>query len=460
MQPFLVPPSLVQPFVSPQYEGSNWSVGPFGPTHGDPSNVASTSNVEQLTTITQVYGSIKIPVTIYARPHRPDLPHDSEFGMQLFVERYGLNHNARDATGRPAPPALTRNNVDRMLGLHAVNDPMPPEAAEAADLACRYLAVGQKPPEMTLFDTSGYVRLHPFETGGRYFRVERLPHNQYMVDLEHPANKFDTMWCFVLDDPTTVLYMMRSVGRHEAPAQSKSELAKEMIDKGMSFHTAVFVIEPSSSPENTSLSLGVYPQFYRPTPEDYYVYEVMRDQILRGPRGRAAILKGGIVWRLTIELSAALNAVVGPTTNDRRNEYSVPYKNGFLVDDDLSKDELDVICGVYHVVNRECLYSGMFLMKSNIGASSDDVNHLSGRADFSWWPRHDIWTNSSWDHGYWTKRNEDWFQDRLRKIRAGEARVESGNSWRKILRSNNRWSHAREVLKDMAKQYVVNTVTA
>lgn len=51
-----------------------------------------------------------------------------------------------------------------------------------------------------------------------------------------------------------------------------------------------------SSPE-----LGSRPAGYKPDITDYIWYERARDEFLRGPRGRVALMQGGIAWRLARE---------------------------------------------------------------------------------------------------------------------------------------------------------------
>ena len=61
-----------------------------------------------------------------------------------------------------------------------------------------------------------------------------------------------------------------------------------------------------------------------------------------------------------------------------------------------------------------------------IGKGTQD-SHLS------WWPKHSVWSKSGLDIGFWTEGCEKWFQMRLDKIRAGEAKLRSAQEWNQAI---------------------------
>ncbi|KAI0766258.1 hypothetical protein BC629DRAFT_1264435, partial [Irpex lacteus] len=89
-----------------------------------------------------------------------------------------------------------------------------------------------------------------------------------------------------------------------------------------------------------------------------------------------------------------------------------------FVDDTLNEHELDVICGVYR------------LMPSKIFNSSGGPRATDSTSYVSWWPPVAIWENSSCNIGYWTPSHEDWFQDRLAKIKDGTGRPKTALGWK------------------------------
>jgi len=68
-------------------------------------------------------------------------------------------------------------------------------------------------------------------------------------------------------------------------------------------------------------------------------------------------MHGGIVWHLALE-SVSDNAVLMGLSHDVFSEGSfLSLADGYLWDDILSEDELEVVCGVYKV------YTGMFFAR-------------------------------------------------------------------------------------------------
>ena len=87
--------------------------------------------------------------------------------------------------------------------------------------------------------------------------------------------------------------------------------------------------------------------------KEYYNYMKRVQAFLSQPRGRKALLYGGIVWRIAMEClgnDALELALQGPS--DDVYQYGIRYiddKDGRCCDDGLSVAELDMICGVYEV---------------------------------------------------------------------------------------------------------------
>ena len=86
---------------------------------------------------------------------------------------------------------------------------------------------------------------------------------------------------------------------------------------------------------------------------DYKAYELRAYSILSQPRGRAALERGGIVWRLALEIlgpEALGRAMDGPSQDVWRHGRELrPERGDSLYSDALSDYELDIVCGVYHV---------------------------------------------------------------------------------------------------------------
>jgi hypothetical protein len=97
---------------------------------------------------------------------------------------------------------------------------------------------------------------------------------------------------------------------------------------------------------------------YQFTQKDYLVYEKHRASILSSQRGRAALLCGGIVWRLAKDFLSADAVLQGPSPAATVHRWgfkaATSREDCKLHDDDLSELDLDLICGVYRCYTGMC----------------------------------------------------------------------------------------------------------
>ncbi|KAJ7691084.1 hypothetical protein B0H14DRAFT_2420214 [Mycena olivaceomarginata] len=104
--------------------------------------------------------------------------------------------------------------------------------------------------------------------------------------------------------------------------------------------------------------LGFRPKNYVPTAHDYQTYLAMREQFLQSPRGRAAKLYGGIVGRLACTVVSDEEVCRGPTddvTIDGTCLWDGVSASAYW-DDSLTEQEMDLICGVYHIsTGKSCV---------------------------------------------------------------------------------------------------------
>ena len=155
------------------------------------------------------------------------------------------------------------------------------------------------------------------------------------------ARNYDTdaEWWLLVENTSDLFEIVR---RKWGPR--KTDIAQELFNRGIPFRTlsSKCSLLPNEylAPEATICPVG-----YEHTLNDYHVYEARRDAFLRTRRGRAALMKGGIIWRLAIEVLGWEHIVYGP--GDRTDfAFSTTCDDVVLVDDELSDAELDLICGV------------------------------------------------------------------------------------------------------------------
>ncbi|KAJ7819310.1 hypothetical protein B0H13DRAFT_1661464, partial [Mycena leptocephala] len=158
--------------------------------------------------------------------------------------------------------------------------------------------------------------------------------------------------------------------------------------------------------------LGFRCTSYRPTRLDYRTYQIRRDEFLRSPRGRAARCAGGIIGRLARPIVVHDLACLGPS--EESFESSVRLWDGqsqtAYWDDDLTLEEVDLICGVYEVA--------------------------TGRSEnlaISWWPKPAAFSLSGMNIGWWSPDCEWWFQRRFKEI---ESEAKPVSLWTQI-----EWKH-------------------
>ncbi|THH10985.1 hypothetical protein EW146_g8202 [Bondarzewia mesenterica] len=92
-------------------------------------------------------------------------------------------------------------------------------------------------------------------------------------------------------------------------------------------------------------------QEYKSDIMDYIAYETHQNHFLRGPHGHSALLYRGIMWRITVQVLKLGIVLLGPSKYifQTRDAVVLGPVHAPLWDDALSKDELDLICGIYKV---------------------------------------------------------------------------------------------------------------
>jgi hypothetical protein len=162
----------------------------------------------------------------------------------------------------------------------------------------------------------------------------------------------DDLWLFDFGEHATVPWKIAvttvadvlTVCRIDPKARDMA-IAQELLKRGIRFRT-LHPLRPIPGPvPKQELMIPYRLSGYRFTTRDYDAYLRQRTRILTGPRGRAALLRGGFVWRLAMQTMGLGDVLKGPSPDVlvRREGFSVSN----LWDDELTETELDLICGTY-----------------------------------------------------------------------------------------------------------------
>ncbi|KAF8805350.1 hypothetical protein BYT27DRAFT_7193104, partial [Phlegmacium glaucopus] len=200
---------------------------------------------------------------------------------------------------------------------------------------------------------------------------------------------------------------------------SAISLGYVLIDEGIRFHT-LQPLPPISVPSSIKTVCTVIPirvQDYRFNVSNYHSYIQEQARLLSSPRGRAALLEGGLIGRIAKEHLGHDCAALGPSSavTVHRQGFSFTDKAGITYwDDKLMDNEILTICGLYHCYTD---------------------------ADVSWWPTPVHWDNpniNALNWGHWTEWDEVWYQQQVQDILAGRQVPIAQSVWRSKLKGSKR----------------------
>jgi hypothetical protein len=173
--------------------------------------------------------------------------------------------------------------------------------------------------------------------------------------LSLPANPASE-WRLGLYRAAHVLYAFRLM--HNG-VRNIYAIAHLLIQRGIPFRT-LRPLRPVASSISMSSIVRITPMRlsnYIFTRQDYAAYLHDRMALLSGSRGRAALLRGGIAWRLAKDILSHDATLEGPShavmVHRVGQSFKVSRSNCEHWDDDLTTDEWGALCGLYRC------YTGM-----------------------------------------------------------------------------------------------------
>jgi hypothetical protein len=132
--------------------------------------------------------------------------------------------------------------------------------------------------------------------------------------------------------------------------KTQREIVTAFIERGTAFYTGIPSIGNSDSPPIPKPQVCWRSSNFKATPSDYAEYEIIRDALLREPRGRSALMTGGIIWRLAKDVLDSDTVLSGPSCQVSQGTHLEFPREGMVVYDDMfSALEHDMICGVYAI---------------------------------------------------------------------------------------------------------------
>ncbi|KAJ3507002.1 hypothetical protein NLJ89_g6543 [Agrocybe chaxingu] len=174
------------------------------------------------------------------------------------------------------------------------------------------------------------------------------------------------------------------------PDWKERELASYMLENGIAFRT----LKPSSLLPRSPIVKDPAPSHpfrlagYNFSIQDYSSYLYRCWELLKQPRGRAALLQGGYIWRLAAPVVSFDDVLHGPTGWSSAPEemllVRIPSTGEEFIDDQLTEHELEILSGL-----NICM-----------------TGHGEQIAKRSWHPLFKTYQHSGLDYGRWTSFSE------------------------------------------------------
>jgi len=171
----------------------------------------------------------------------------------------------------------------------------------------------------------------------------------YLLQQEYLKNGEDCPYSIILTNPRDAVFVYRLLGVSDYTVMS---LCQFLLENGIAFRTLQHLpqIDSSRTLNNNNALLPMRLSDYRFGGDDYEAYVRHRAQLLTSPRGRAALLRGGIVARIAREHVAIDSVLLGPSsavTIHRLGMHVTDNRGLEFWDDDLTENEIGIICGIY-----------------------------------------------------------------------------------------------------------------
>jgi hypothetical protein len=212
------------------------------------------------------------------------------------------------------------------------------------------------PPQNSDFNPQNYRAISPSklkEIFNRFFYGKN--ESVYILRAAYLMDGEACPYSIALTNARDAIYIYRLLGVQD---YSGITLCQFLLENGIPFRTLQRLdrIPARRVLKNDETLIPIRLSGYRFGPSDYEAYIRHRAQLLTSPRGRAALLRGGIVARIAREHIDTDSALFGPSSAvivHRLGIHIVENNGSELWDDDLTENEIGIICGLHHC------YTGM-----------------------------------------------------------------------------------------------------
>ncbi|KAH8096988.1 hypothetical protein BXZ70DRAFT_1009316 [Cristinia sonorae] len=175
----------------------------------------------------------------------------------------------------------------------------------------------------------------------RHLCLRRIGKYWTVQDLRFPSSSFRLMF----ESAQAVLACLRLYADHDGNLEQYVTTC--CVERGIPFLLCRRTTGTDNNmfPTSPNPTLPIRSADYQPGRGGYMAYEMARDDLLRSPRGRAALRMGGIIWRLSVETISPERLLRGPS------EYAttqIQDGDSIWVEDVITEVEMNVICGMYN----------------------------------------------------------------------------------------------------------------
>ncbi|KAJ3516856.1 hypothetical protein NMY22_g14106 [Coprinellus aureogranulatus] len=227
-----------------------------------------------------------------------------------------------------------------------------------------------------------------------------------------------------------------AIARLSEELPSFDSIVLRLLSLGVPFQVYGFRFTPLPRPEPVPVCIPTRPAGHIFTREDYEMYRRNVDNLFASPRMRAALLRGGYIWRIASGCVADPEILRGPSTSanfDLRHSAM----QGAFTGDELTPQELAVIVGTYRC----------------------EIN--KGQVEYrSWWPPVHVYEDEKYGENLfrWTAWRENGYQERLKKIYDSNVENSTGpltvKDWRRKMKGRGEWIKWRQALTRDASNYI------